>query len=133
MAAPAPGAPDRADFPRKTNGTKRAWGTCVTALEPLAVVHRDRERAVETRFGRAPSTDLDEVLRDRFRLERLHAWQREAIDALLGESSRVLLVAPTGGGKSLCYQLPAAILPGTALVLSPLISLMEDQVRGPAA
>jgi ATP-dependent DNA helicase RecQ len=53
--------------------------------------------------------------------------QREAIEALLAEG-RLLLVAPTGGGKSLTYQLPAALLPGTSLVISPLVSLMHDQV-----
>jgi ATP-dependent DNA helicase RecQ len=63
--------------------------------------------------------------------------QREAVKTLL-EVGRLLLVAPTGGGKSLTYQLPATILPGTALVVSPLISLMQDQVdalckRGVAA
>jgi len=55
------------------------------------------------------------------------AGQREAIEALL-EAGRLLLVAPTGGGKSLSYQLPATLLPGTTLVISPLISLMHDQV-----
>jgi ATP-dependent DNA helicase RecQ len=54
--------------------------------------------------------------------------QREAIEQLLAQRC-LLLVAPTGGGKSLTYQLPAAILPGTTLVISPLISLMHDQVR----
>ncbi len=63
--------------------------------------------------------------------------QREAIQSLL-ETKRVLLVAPTGGGKSLCYQLPALVLPGTTIVVSPLIALMQDQVaaleaRGVAA
>jgi len=53
--------------------------------------------------------------------------QREAVDTLLS-AGRVLLVAPTGGGKSLCYQLPALVLPGTTLVVSPLIALMHDQV-----
>ncbi|MCC7198466.1 MAG: ATP-dependent DNA helicase RecQ [Gammaproteobacteria bacterium] len=53
--------------------------------------------------------------------------QREAVEALL-EDGRVLLVAPTGGGKSLCYQLPALVLEGTTLVISPLIALMQDQV-----
>ena len=53
--------------------------------------------------------------------------QREAIEALL-DGGRVLLVAPTGGGKSLTYQLPAALLPGTTVVVSPLIALMHDQV-----
>jgi len=54
--------------------------------------------------------------------------QREAIETLL-ERERLLLVAPTGGGKSLTYQLPATLLPGTTLVVSPLIALMHDQVR----
>ena len=63
--------------------------------------------------------------------------QREAIETLLGER-RVLLVAPTGGGKSLCYQLPALVLKGTTIVVSPLIALMQNQVdalhaRGVAA
>ncbi len=54
--------------------------------------------------------------------------QREAIETLL-RVGRLLLVAPTGGGKSLAYQLPATLLPGTTLVISPLIALMHDQVR----
>src|SRR5438552_16421694 len=54
--------------------------------------------------------------------------QREAIDTLLAHG-RLLLVAPTGGGKSLSYQLPATILGGTTLVVSPLVALMADQVQ----
>jgi ATP-dependent DNA helicase RecQ len=83
-----------------------------------------------------PDTCPDVLLdaaRARFGLASLHAFQREAVSALLDEGARVLLVAPTGGGKSLCYQLPAVLLSGTALVISPLISLMEDQVRALAA
>ncbi len=60
--------------------------------------------------------------------EQFLPGQREAIEILL-DSGRLLLVAPTGGGKSLTYQLPAALLPGTTLVVSPLIALMHDQVR----
>jgi ATP-dependent DNA helicase RecQ len=54
--------------------------------------------------------------------------QREAVETLLA-SGRLLLVAPTGGGKSLSYQLPAVLLPGTTLVISPLVALMADQVQ----
>ena len=54
--------------------------------------------------------------------------QREALEALL-RHRRLLLVAPTGGGKSLIYQLPATMLDGTTLVISPLIALMQDQVE----
>jgi ATP-dependent DNA helicase RecQ len=72
---------------------------------------------------------LDDVLRERFGLSAFRPWQREAIDGVLEGSGRVLVVAPTGGGKSLTYQVPAAVLPGTTLVLSPLVALMEDQVR----
>ncbi len=54
--------------------------------------------------------------------------QREAVETLLA-AGRLLLVAPTGGGKSLSYQLPATLLPGTTLVISPLVALMADQVQ----
>jgi ATP-dependent DNA helicase RecQ len=70
--------------------------------------------------------DLDAALR-RLGYERFRSGQREAIETLL-DARRLLLVAPTGGGKSLIYQLPALLLPGTSLVVSPLISLMQDQV-----
>ena len=75
------------------------------------------------------AADLDSILRDRFGLESFRPWQREAVEAVLEGSGRVLVVAPTGGGKSLTYQFPAAVLEGTTLVLSPLVALMEDQVR----
>ena len=70
--------------------------------------------------------DLEAGLR-RFGLSSFRPGQREAIDTLLA-AGRLLLVAPTGGGKSLTYQLPAALLPGTTVVVSPLIALMHDQV-----
>jgi ATP-dependent DNA helicase RecQ len=64
-----------------------------------------------------------------FGLAELRPWQRDAMRALLDGSGRVLVVAPTGGGKSLTYQLPGTVLPGVTLVLSPLVALMEDQVH----
>jgi len=70
--------------------------------------------------------DLDGAL-ERFGLEKFRPGQREAVETLL-RVGRLLLVAPTGGGKSLVYQLPASGLPGTSLVVSPLVSLMQDQV-----
>jgi ATP-dependent DNA helicase RecQ len=77
----------------------------------------------------AGSESLDDVLRDRFGLAAFRPWQREAIEGILHGSGRALVVAPTGGGKSLTYQVPATVLRGTTLVLSPLVALMEDQVR----
>ena len=70
--------------------------------------------------------DLNGAL-ERFGLEKFRPGQREAVETLL-RVGRLLLVAPTGGGKSLVYQLPAAELPGTSLIVSPLVSLMQDQV-----
>jgi ATP-dependent DNA helicase RecQ len=58
----------------------------------------------------------------------LYDWQREAIDELMTGSGRVLVVAPTGGGKSLTYQHPATRLDGVAIVITPLVALMADQV-----
>ena len=55
--------------------------------------------------------------------------QAELVEQLLAGGS-VIAVMPTGAGKSLCYQLPALMMEGLTLVVSPLISLMKDQVRG---
>ncbi|MCA9622511.1 MAG: DEAD/DEAH box helicase, partial [Myxococcales bacterium] len=68
---------------------------------------------------------LEESLQERFGLPSFRPWQREAIEMLLEDGGRrVLVVAPTGGGKSLCYQFPATVLGGTTVVISPLIALM---------
>ncbi|HEU5117483.1 MAG TPA: RecQ family ATP-dependent DNA helicase, partial [Isosphaeraceae bacterium] len=75
----------------------------------------------------AEMTHLETVLRERFALEQFRPGQREVIEAVLGRRD-VLCVMPTGGGKSLCYQLPALLLDGLTLVVSPLIALMKDQV-----
>ncbi len=72
-----------------------------------------------------PSTVLEEL--SRFGLKAFRAGQQEVIDILL-EGRSALAVFPTGGGKSLCYQLPALLLDGVTLVISPLIALMKDQV-----
>ena len=68
-----------------------------------------------------------EVLRKHWGYNDFRPLQREAMEsALRGRDS--LVVLPTGGGKSLCFQAPALVLPGLAVVVSPLISLMKDQV-----
>jgi ATP-dependent DNA helicase RecQ len=79
----------------------------------------------------SPSVDLDAGLR-RFGHEQFRPGQREAVETLL-ERRRLLLVAPTGGGKSLTYQLPATLLGGTTIVISPLVALMADQVASMSA
>jgi ATP-dependent DNA helicase RecQ len=72
--------------------------------------------------------DLREHLQNLFGLDDFRPAQRGVIEDVLAGRD-VLCVMPTGAGKSLCYQLPAAISGGVTLVVSPLISLMEDQVR----
>ena len=74
-----------------------------------------------------PQSDPDELLKSRFGFDSFRPGQREVIDVLLGRG-RALAVFPTGGGKSICYQLPALLLDGLTLVVSPLIALMKDQI-----
>jgi DNA topoisomerase-3 len=75
----------------------------------------------------SPPGSLEDLLRDAFGFPSFRANQ-EAVCRAAIEGKDVLLVMPTGSGKSLCYQLPGIARGGTTLVISPLIALMEDQV-----
>jgi ATP-dependent DNA helicase RecQ len=79
----------------------------------------------------APDDDdrLERALRERHGFQTFRPGQREAADAVL-KGRDLVAVMPTGAGKSLCFQLPALLLPGTTVVVSPLIALMKDQVDG---
>ena len=68
------------------------------------------------------------VLKEVFGFDTFRSGQEEIIDAM-NDGKNVLAVMPTGGGKSLCYQLPALLRSGTLLIISPLIALMRDQVK----
>lgn len=73
------------------------------------------------------TADLHQLLERHFGFTQFLPGQREAMEHLLAGRSAAA-VFPTGGGKSLCYQLPALVLPGLTLVVSPLIALMKDQI-----
>ncbi|WP_143152682.1 DNA helicase RecQ [Marivita hallyeonensis] len=74
-------------------------------------------------------SDADTILRDIFGFDSFRPGQAEIVDAV-SRGENVLAIMPTGGGKSLCFQLPALVRPGVTVVISPLIALMRDQVRG---
>jgi ATP-dependent DNA helicase Q4 len=74
------------------------------------------------------STDLQTVLFNVFGYKSFNEGQEEALRNIAAGRS-TFLVLPTGGGKSLCYQLPAFLFPGITLVITPLISLMQDQLE----
>jgi ATP-dependent DNA helicase RecQ len=79
-------------------------------------------------YNRRRMPDLREHLQNLFGLDEFRPRQQEVIEDVLAGRD-VLCVMPTGAGKSLCYQLPAAVQGGLTIVVSPLISLMEDQVN----
>jgi ATP-dependent DNA helicase RecQ len=73
-------------------------------------------------------TSVHQLLNDRFGFSHFRGVQEEVVDRAVS-GRHTLAVMPTGAGKSLCYQLPALARHGTAIVISPLIALMQDQVR----
>ena len=73
-------------------------------------------------------SSVQEVLRSTFGFDHFRGVQEDVVERVLA-GTHTLAVMPTGAGKSLCYQLPAIVRDGTALVVSPLIALMHDQIR----
>lgn len=71
--------------------------------------------------------NLEEVLQKVFNLESFREWQKEVVESVVNWNN-TLVFMPTWGGKSLAYQLPGVILDGVAIIISPLISLMKDQI-----
>ena len=82
---------------------------------------------VEGRY-QALKAKADRVMKETFGIPSLRNLQPQAVDGALRGQSQIIVMA-TGGGKSLCYQLPAAVLSGVTVVVSPLIALMQDQVQ----
>src|SRR5256714_5604355 len=71
--------------------------------------------------------DLDQSLQQHFGYQQFRKGQEAVVRSVLSGRPTVAIL-PTGGGKSLCYQLPAMLLEGTTVVASPLLALMKDQV-----
>jgi DNA topoisomerase III len=113
------GAPVQSPSSRGAAVSPRSEESAVTA-DPSGPDRRES-------LGMTRAGDLLSLLHERFRLPSFRPHQ-EAVCRAVAEGQDVLLVMPTGAGKSLCYQLPGLARGGTTLVVSPLIALMEDQV-----
>lgn len=93
----------------------------------IAALESKHKSLFEYNFGNIIE-NLETTLKNKFQLNSFRLGQREIVGSVLAGRD-VLAVMPTGGGKSLCYQLQAYMRPGLTLVVSPLIALMNDQVQ----
>ncbi|MFB6355882.1 MAG: RecQ family ATP-dependent DNA helicase, partial [bacterium] len=89
---------------------------------------RAEEEKVHSDDGTSGEADPRKLLKEYFGFDEFRPGQRESVESVL-EGQHTLTILPTGGGKSLCYQLPAVYFEGLTLVISPLISLMQDQIE----
>lgn len=120
--------------PKEPKGGKRATMDGKTMAAPVSGAAKARTNMPKIvpdipveRKPVAQGTPLVEILRERFGFPAFRRYQEPVCHAV-AEGKDVLIVMPTGAGKSLCYQLPGVARGGTTLVISPLIALMEDQV-----
>lgn len=116
----------------ETSGNSQARPNQTSAKKSKRNPTLQTDEDLEKHFRFPWSSDVKKMLRERFRLKGFRENQLQAINATLGGNDAFVLM-PTGGGKSLCYQLPSLIetgrTRGVTVVVSPLLSLMEDQVQ----
>jgi ATP-dependent DNA helicase RecQ len=101
---------------------KRSTGRAPKQRRPATL----NSRQTTSRKVRAQDRRIQSVLTSVFGLTSLRPGQQAVIESVLA-GSHTLAIMPTGAGKSLCYQVPALLMPGMTVVISPLIALMRDQ------
>ena len=101
--------------------------TSSKSTRPTGQKSATKTKPAATAKPKGVKTGLSKALQENFGFDAFKGPQEEIIESLLAGSDS-LVIMPTGGGKSLCYQLPAIISEGVAIIVSPLIALMKNQV-----